>query len=220
MQMIRNNFTSCVDDNRGFSRILAVRAAVTTSQVCTNMQLTTEKALQIYEFKLSCRLHPLSDSRIQSLRGQSGPVAKLFGVTSRTIRDIWNRQSWSFATRPLWNREPDFIATMAGRRAGITTMEVWHFLELFHSWPRLDHYIQQDVRDKQLKAGRTKVSRGNSQRIRRLKTLRAAAAGPQCDYSEESSSAVPELEGIGNEMTSVERPLLQGLNTFQKKLNA
>jgi hypothetical protein len=157
------------------------------------MQLTTEKALQIYEFKLSCRLHPLSDSRIQSLRGQSGPVAKLFGVTSRTIRDIWNRQSWSFATRPLWNREPDFIATMAGRRAGITTMEVWHFLELFHSWPRLDHYIQQDVRDKQLKAGRTKVSRGNSQRIRRLKTLRAAAAGPQCDYSEESSSAVPEL---------------------------
>jgi hypothetical protein len=94
---------------------------------------------------------------------------KLFGVTSRTIRDIWNRQSWSFATRPLWNREPDFIATMAGRRAGISTMKVSRFLELFHSWPRLDQYIEQDDRDKQLKAGRPKGSRDKRQRLRRLK---------------------------------------------------
>jgi hypothetical protein len=70
--------------------------------------LTEEMAIQIYEYKLYCGRQQNRDSKSRSLRGQSGPIAKLFGVSSRAVRDIWNRQSWSFTTQPLWNRELAF----------------------------------------------------------------------------------------------------------------
>ena len=68
--------------------------------------LTELDAIKIYEFKLSWMLNPSSPTPMRSLRGQSGPVAKLFGVSPRTVRDIWNRNTWSFASKGLWSREP------------------------------------------------------------------------------------------------------------------
>ena len=41
----------------------------------------------------------------QRLRGASPPIAVRFGVSSRTIRDIWNRKTWAFATKHLWHLE-------------------------------------------------------------------------------------------------------------------
>ena len=41
--------------------------------------------------------------------------------------------------------------------------------------------------------------------------------GPLADKANEVMS---KIEGVGNELTSAERPLLQGLNTIQRKINA
>ena len=55
--------------------------------------LTYDDVIKIYEFKLSWMLRPSSHTPSISIRGQSGPVGKLFGVSPRTVRDIWNRVS-------------------------------------------------------------------------------------------------------------------------------
>ena len=39
------------------------------------------------------------------LKGQSGRVAKKYNVSAKTIRDIWNRRTWTFATCHLWRGE-------------------------------------------------------------------------------------------------------------------
>lgn len=33
-----------------------------------------------------------------SVRGMSGPISKVYGVSARTIRDIWNQKTWAYAT--------------------------------------------------------------------------------------------------------------------------
>ena len=52
---------------------------------------------------------------IESLmRGKSGPVAAQYGVSSRAIRDIWNRKTWADATEHLWHLERDFSSRTSG----------------------------------------------------------------------------------------------------------
>ena len=53
--------------------------------------LTAEQAAEIYSLKNFC----LQGSKH---RGYSLPIAKKYGVSPKTIRDIWNRQTWTFAT--------------------------------------------------------------------------------------------------------------------------
>ena len=69
--------------------------------------LTKEDAIKIYEIKITWKTELCKGKPCQSLRGQSGPVSKLFGVSSRTVRDIWNRQTWAHATNILWSSEQD-----------------------------------------------------------------------------------------------------------------
>ena len=67
--------------------------------------LTTAQAVEIYRFKLKwasqhevCIFKP-------PMRGMSIPVSKMFGVSPRAIRDIWNRRTWEQATTDLWSLE-------------------------------------------------------------------------------------------------------------------
>ena len=71
--------------------------------------LNEHDALKIYEFKIAWQTELGKDMTRRSLRGQSGPASRLFGVSSRTVRDIWNRQTWAYATKNLWSREPAFV---------------------------------------------------------------------------------------------------------------
>ncbi len=74
--------------------------------------LTPELALEIYGHKVNLQKRrgygPLFDvSRL--LRGQSTVVAVKYNVSAKTIRDIWNRKTWTFATCILWehgNKHP------------------------------------------------------------------------------------------------------------------
>jgi hypothetical protein len=68
--------------------------------------LNDRLAAQIYEEKLalitptsfeSC----LKDSRIM-MKGKSAKVAAKYGVSAKTIRDIWNERTWTYATSAVW----------------------------------------------------------------------------------------------------------------------
>ena len=39
------------------------------------------------------------------MKGQSVPVAQRFGVSPKTVRDIWNRRTWAHTTVHLWQEE-------------------------------------------------------------------------------------------------------------------
>ena len=72
--------------------------------------LTEQAAIEIYKYKLALIDNTKSDPkdayiRHVSVRGRSAPLSKLYGVSARTIRDIWNRQTWGYATSPLWHQE-------------------------------------------------------------------------------------------------------------------
>jgi hypothetical protein len=87
--------------------------------------LTEKQALQIFEIKLSMQ-SKLSHTRLPSvvprfdrnlIRGMSGPVSKLFGISSRAVRDVWNRKTWGYATKELWHQDR-FSQTLAGDSSG------------------------------------------------------------------------------------------------------
>jgi hypothetical protein len=75
------------------------------------MVLTEQNAFEIYRCKLDLTLPATFESSLQPLqlriRGQSTPVAKRFGVSPKTVRDIWSRRTWSSVTAPLWGQDTD-----------------------------------------------------------------------------------------------------------------
>jgi hypothetical protein len=72
--------------------------------------LDEQQAVDIYMAKLAMREQDRDDAsstnKTQGTRSKSVTVSVLYGVTDRTIRDIWNRQSWAYATSHLWHLEP------------------------------------------------------------------------------------------------------------------
>jgi hypothetical protein len=73
--------------------------------------LSEQQVVEIYMAKIALRAqsrdNALDANKVRMLKGQSIHVSAIYGVTSRTIRDIWNRQSWAYATRHLWHLERD-----------------------------------------------------------------------------------------------------------------
>ena len=66
--------------------------------------LSETVAIEIFNAKLDF-LHQLEFRHCQHvslLRGKSTPLAKMYGISSRAVRDIWNRHTWGHATKCLW----------------------------------------------------------------------------------------------------------------------
>jgi hypothetical protein len=57
----------------------------------------------------------------------------MYGVTSRTIRDIWNHLSWAYATRHLWDVGPQLSAE---NRIDKPTVEAVSHLDLITCFGR------------------------------------------------------------------------------------
>ena len=61
--------------------------------------LTEQAAIEIYKYKLALfansKPSPGAKTHIGhvSVRGRSAPLSKLYGVSPRTIRDIWSQQT-------------------------------------------------------------------------------------------------------------------------------
>lgn len=64
--------------------------------------LTAETACEIYAMRPSRSDDSKGEARAKS---HSAEIARKYGVTAKTIRDIWNRSTWSKATRKLWTEE-------------------------------------------------------------------------------------------------------------------
>ena len=71
--------------------------------------LTDEQVMKIYMLKISMLNELLTVSRaanlVKRMRGRSHLVGLQYGVSARTIRDIWNRKTWAYASQRLWTLE-------------------------------------------------------------------------------------------------------------------
>lgn len=67
--------------------------------------LTEELVVDIYKCKLALTTPINSGASAQNdkgTRGQSVQVSERFGVSPKTVRDIWNHRTWAYVTFPLW----------------------------------------------------------------------------------------------------------------------
>ena len=93
--------------------------------------LDEQQVVEIYMAKLALRAQCQDDASdanmAKGIKGQSVPFSVMYGVTSRTIRDIWNHLSWAYATRHLWDVGPQLSAE---NRIDKPTVEVVSHLDL------------------------------------------------------------------------------------------
>jgi hypothetical protein len=103
--------------------------------------LSPVQAREIYQCKLKLLQPNASDpclkSMVLKLKGQSVPVAACFGVSPKTVRDIWNRRTWAHATHDLWSHEINHSPSVKVRISFFRTVETlyqfrWPFF--FPEW--------------------------------------------------------------------------------------
>ena len=77
--------------------------------------LCAAQVVEIYKHKLRLQKPNSFQSCLQTaesrIKGQSVPVAGMFGVSPKTVRDIWNRRTWAYATHHLWTQEDGSTGT-------------------------------------------------------------------------------------------------------------
>jgi hypothetical protein len=69
--------------------------------------LTTDQVLEIYNCKLACETH----NGIKTPRGLSVSVSRLYQVSPKAIRDIWNHITWKRVTCHLWRIDAELSDT-------------------------------------------------------------------------------------------------------------
>ena len=67
--------------------------------------LTAIHAVEIYTMKLKWASQHSVCNLKHTMRGMSIPVSKMFGVSPRAIRDIWNQRTWEYVTADLWDQD-------------------------------------------------------------------------------------------------------------------
>ncbi len=92
--------------------------------------LTEDAAVEIYKMKIA--LQQDRKNKISfSMWGKTRSVAKLFGVNTRTVKYVWNRQTWSYATQHLWASESELLhASIESRLSKEVKVIVIHFHSL------------------------------------------------------------------------------------------
>jgi hypothetical protein len=97
--------------------------------MCTGTSLTEEQAMEIYMHKvasISSGQYSTSPINELAMKGQSAPLAKQYGVSPKTIRDIWNRRTWAYVTIQLWCLEQPDIGEV--RASGPSSFQVIYFV--------------------------------------------------------------------------------------------
>ncbi len=84
------------------------KSSTNTMSKPSRIILTPHLAMEIYAHKLLLQTPRDFGSCLDAaglLKGQSTQIAKKYNVSAKTIRDIWNRRTWTFATCSLWRGE-------------------------------------------------------------------------------------------------------------------
>ncbi len=127
------------------------KAAAKMSDRRCRIVLTPELAFEIYAQKLGLLMPRTFRSCIdvsRLLRGKSSVVAMKYNVSPKTIRDIWNRKTWTSATFSLWERDYSLVINCSydqvasfrnsGSRTGADISHFWQVQEegeQIHSGP-------------------------------------------------------------------------------------
>jgi hypothetical protein len=74
--------------------------------------MTEAIAVEIYKCKLAAQ-----DKNVEfdSNRRGTSEVARLYGCSPKTVRDIWNHVTWKYATKHLWSTAPALWKGRASR---------------------------------------------------------------------------------------------------------
>lgn len=64
--------------------------------------LSKQQAINIYSMRSP---DTTSDPALQVVAGKSSMVAEMYSVSPKTIRDIWNRKTWTQVTRGMWTEK-------------------------------------------------------------------------------------------------------------------
>jgi hypothetical protein len=89
------------------------------------MVLKPEQAADIYALKpvFDVLKRGASFNIACKVKGRSVPIGKMFNVSAKTIRDIWSRRTWTFATCHLWKGERKQIQGRARRQVATQPRE-------------------------------------------------------------------------------------------------
>jgi hypothetical protein len=63
--------------------------------------LTEVLAQEIYRHKIQLESKNIRTSGAR-IKGPSAAIARLYNVSAKTVRDIWNRVTWKYATSHMW----------------------------------------------------------------------------------------------------------------------
>jgi hypothetical protein len=69
--------------------------------------LSEELAVEVYKYKLAICFDSCdqSSSSEKKFKGQSSVIARMYDVSPKTVRDIWNHITWKYATCHLWSEK-------------------------------------------------------------------------------------------------------------------
>jgi hypothetical protein len=76
-----------------------------TARLQKGIVLSDELARDIYMHKLYIEKNSPKTSGAKT-KGQSEKIARMFKVSPKTVRDIWNHITWKYATSTLWSATP------------------------------------------------------------------------------------------------------------------
>jgi hypothetical protein len=84
--------------------------------------LSESHAVEIYKIKLAFELSgPVGESRQQSpssrIKGKSADIGRVYNVSPKTVRDVWNHVTWKYATCHLWTESDGLVAQSPGKQA-------------------------------------------------------------------------------------------------------
>jgi hypothetical protein len=74
-------------------------------------------AAEVYAHKLALTIPTSFKSCLQvaskKTKGESAKLALKYGVSAKTVRDVWNKKTWADATAHLWKEEPYQVGSNA-----------------------------------------------------------------------------------------------------------
>ena len=77
----------------------------TKQRIVLNSDLAIEISLHKIKLIRPTTFSECLESPHMKIRGESARLSKRYGVSAKTIRDIWNRKSWVSTTASLWSEE-------------------------------------------------------------------------------------------------------------------
>jgi hypothetical protein len=63
--------------------------------------LSDHQAIAIFDLRVPF-YDSASDTRIRAFTSRSVVVSRMFGVSPKAVRDIWNKRTWRHCTQPMW----------------------------------------------------------------------------------------------------------------------